>query len=129
MPESTEALRHHLVDLELTFRRQQPGADQSEVAALLRDDFFEYGSSGGTIDKRMVLEYLGDDVVDMTSGDFKLDLLAEDVALLTYRSIKRFGSSAAPAYANRSSIWTRTDGKWQMFFHQGTPTKPFDFAA
>ena len=129
MPASTEVLRQQLIDLELLFQRQAPGSEQSAAAQLLRDDFFEFGSSGGVISKEMVIEYLGNEVVDMTSGDFKLDLLADGVALLTYRSVKRFGPSAAPAYANRSSIWTRTNGRWQMFFHQGTPTKRFDFGA
>jgi hypothetical protein len=75
----------------------------------------------------MVIEYLADEKIDMTSGNFRLDLLADGVALLTYRSIKRFESPTPPLYSNRSSIWTRVAGQWQMFFHQGTPTKPFEF--
>ena len=125
MTESAHLLRE-LVALELAFQRQQPGSDQSHVGCLLREDFFEFGSSGGVIDKQMVVEYPGAETIDMTSYDFKLDVLADGVALLTYRSISRFGSIRPAVYANRSSIWKRTNGQWQMFFHQGTPTKPFD---
>ena len=122
----TTALLRELVALELTFQRQQPGTDQPDVGRLLRDDFFEFGSSGGVIDKQMVVEYLGGEMIDMTSCDFKLDVLADGVALLAYRSVSRFGAIRPTMYANRSSIWTRTNGQWQMFFHQGTPTKPFE---
>ncbi|MBL0122792.1 MAG: DUF4440 domain-containing protein [Betaproteobacteria bacterium] len=93
----------------------------------LRDDFFEFGSSGGIINKEMVLAYLGAETIDMTSVDFTLHVLADGVALLTYRSLKRFGGAKPLLYSNRSSIWTCTNGDWQMFFHQGTPAISFEF--
>lgn len=122
-------LHEELIELELALQRQQLDAGDADVQRLLRDDFFEFGSSGGKINKQMVVEYLSAEKIDMTSGDFKLDVLADGVALLTYRSVKRFGPSMPPLYSNRSSIWTLTGGQWQMFFHQGTPTKPFEFSS
>ncbi len=127
MAQTSDTLRDELIKLELALQEQQPAAPESADNRLLRDDFFEFGSSGGTINKQMVIEYLADEKIDMTSGDFRLDLLADGVALLTYRSIKRFESPTPPLYSNRSSIWTCVAGQWQMFFHQGTPTKPFEF--
>lgn len=93
----------------------------------LRDDFFEFRRSGGVINKEMVLAYLGAETIDMTSVDFTLHVLADGVALLTYRSLKRFGGAKPPLYSNRSSIWTCTNGDWQMSFHQGTPAISFEF--
>ncbi|MEO8385870.1 MAG: DUF4440 domain-containing protein [Betaproteobacteria bacterium] len=124
----TIVLLEELVRLELALQQQRSVDDALGAQHLLRDDFFEFGSSGGLIDKQMVIDYLSTEVVDMTSGDFRLDVLAEGVALLTYRSVKRFGSARPPMYSNRSSLWTRANGHWVMFFHQGTPTKPFEFS-
>ncbi len=122
-------LRDEIIKLELAFQRQPPNMTQADVHQLLREDFFEFGSSGGIINKQMVVNYLATETIDMTSGDFNLHLLADGVALLTYRSVKRFGSTAPPLYSNRSSIWTCVSGHWQMFFHQGTPTKPFEISS
>jgi hypothetical protein len=50
----------------------------------------------------------------------KILWLAPEVALVTYRSQKtRPGGTTQRA--NRSSIWKKMDGRWQMIFHQGTP--------
>ena len=128
MSNTVTRLREELVRLELSIQQQPPGDEALVAQHLLRDDFFEFGSSGRIIDKQMVVEYLTTDVVDMASGDFRLDVLADGVALLTYRSVKRFGATLPPLYSNRSSIWLHTNGRWTMFFHQGTPTKAFEFS-
>ena len=49
--------------------------------------------------------------------DFAVDLVADDVALVTYRM-------TTPIPSNRSSLWLRRDGRWVMRFHQGTRTAP-----
>lgn len=53
----------------------------------------------------------------MTLTDFKVKLLASDVALTTYRVIKHKDMK----YSLRSSIWKLKEDTWQMVFHQGTP--------
>jgi hypothetical protein len=45
--------------------------------------------------------------------DFAVEALAPDVALATYRI-------GEPRPSNRSTIWVRRDGRWQVRFHQGT---------
>ena len=47
-------------------------------------------------------------------------LLAEDIALLIYRSTRTTTLQAATR-ALRSSLWVHRDNRWQMIFHQGTP--------
>ncbi len=49
---------------------------------------------------------------------FEIHPLAEDVVMTTYR-VK---DDTRMQITLRSSIWKRIDGRWQMFFHQGTPT-------
>ncbi|MCT8140304.1 DUF4440 domain-containing protein [Anaerobacillus sp. CMMVII] len=95
-----------------------------ELNEYLADDFFEFGSSGNIFDKKAQLDAVRDDKavtnsIRYTVTDFNIKLLASDVVLATYRSLRHNDSKLVL----RSSIWKNIDGKWQMIFHQGTPTK------
>ncbi|WNL45737.1 DUF4440 domain-containing protein [Dyella sp. BiH032] len=95
--------------------RKSPRVDQ-----LLAEDFMEFGRSGRVFSKTDIVVALRDEAsVAMTATDFRLRMLAPDVALLTYRSCRQ----TEPAlHALRSSIWRREGGQWRLAFHQGTPT-------
>jgi hypothetical protein len=54
--------------------------------------------------------------------DFQIKQLAADVVLATYKVVKHGETREAKKYSLRSSIWKINDDKWQMVFHQGTPT-------
>ena len=85
----------------------------------LHPAFVEFGRSGR--------RYSRAEVMAIPPGTFTAELseidvadIGEGVALLTYRSA--FDAPGAPVeFANRSSIWVRTDGVWRLRFHQGTP--------
>jgi hypothetical protein len=93
------------------------------VGYLLADDFIEFGSSGGVFNKRQIIEALQQEAPDsayrVQLTDFTVRQLASDAMLVTYRATSedRGGSRL------RSSIWKLIDGRWQMLFHQGTPSK------
>lgn len=55
----------------------------------------------------------------MTLYDFEINPLSEDVVLTTFR-VK---DDTRMQDTLRSSIWKFRDGRWQMFFHQGTLIK------
>lgn len=55
----------------------------------------------------------------MTLTDFEIYPLSEDTVLTTYR-VK---DETRMLNTLRSSIWKFIEGRWQMFFHQGTLTK------
>lgn len=88
------------------------------LADILADNFFEIGSSGRFIyrDECLVDEGIGEWEVVMT--DFKVHPLSEDIVLTTYH-IK---NKTLVRNTLRSSIWKRIDDRWQMVFHQGTPS-------
>jgi hypothetical protein len=89
-------------------------ADPVRVGDLLRDDFIEFGSSGireGGVDR----DALGEEHARVVIRGFSVRELAEETALVTYRSVGQSGIEA-----RRSSVWVRTDGDWQLVFHQGT---------
>ena len=99
-------------------------ADQ--VGVLLADDFVEFGSSGGVFNKQQVIEALEqegppDPTIRLSLVDFIARRLASDVILVTYRTIQEDGPERRQSKL-RSSIWKLIEGRWQMVFHQGTPS-------
>lgn len=100
----------------------------ARVAALLTDDFREFGSSGRIFTKAEIIAELGDEPpVSISMRDFELTLLTEELALVTYRSTKvQHGvlvgveAGVVPTESLRSSLWRKGADGWQMVFHQGT---------
>lgn len=106
-------------------RLLQPEVRRSAEALgeLLADEFVEFGSSGRVYSKRDAIEGLAHArTIRITLSDFKATLLAPGVALATYRAVKHDEPRAAMKHSLRSSIWKLLDGRWQVIFHQGTPT-------
>lgn len=119
MNPSGDALENHLRALEEDLL--QPDVRKSaRVAELLADEFIEFGSSGRTFDKRKIIATLLDETpVQVTLSEFRLQLLADNIALVTYRTHRH---TAPPVFALRSSIWKLANGQWRVIFHQGTLT-------
>jgi hypothetical protein len=74
-------------------------ASADQVAALIAEDFVEFGSSGGVYDKAQVVtalpeEHLEGPPVERAAHDFRVRMLAEGVALVTYRSVRRHPDGA-----------------------------------
>lgn len=91
----------------------------AELEKLLADDFFEFGSSGNVWYKKDCVGEGGLSIRKMTLYDFEINPLSEDVVLMTFR-VK---DDTRMQDTLRSSIWKFRDGRWQMFFHQGTIIK------
>jgi len=89
---------------------------------LLADDFVEFGRSGRVYDKHRVLEELPHQPpARIAIADFHVRQLADDLALVTYRTHVEGAPASEARHAVRSSIWRRAGSAWQMIFHQGTP--------
>ena len=102
-----------LFELETSLHKKEIRNSPAAVAALLADDFTEFGSSGRVYDKPAIIELLRNEPVDqkVTVENFVVRDLSPTVALVTYLSSKS---------TLRSSIWRLSDSRWQMIFHQGT---------
>ncbi len=100
-------------------------ASPEAVAELLADDFVEFARSGGIYDRDQTIAALAGEGPGgvRKAFDFKVSLLGEGVALLTYRSIRQLTADREEQHALRSSIWMRVGGRWRMRFHQGTPLR------
>jgi hypothetical protein len=116
MPNSIE---QHLQELELCLL--QPNVRKSaRVEELLADEFVEIGSGGKAHTRQEILSALqAEPTTQWTAAEFKVRLFAPNVALVTFRAHRH---SEPPVHSLRSSIWKETNGRWQMFFHQGTLT-------
>jgi hypothetical protein len=104
-------------------RLLQPDVRKSpqELDRLLADEFVEFASDGRPYDKRQVIEALQHEGAFRRSLiDFHLRLLANDVALATFRAIREDTHSGEIVSSLRSSIWRRGANEWQVVFHQGT---------
>ena len=96
-------------------------ASREKLAALLADDFVEFGSSGKVFDKRKVIAALTREPSAKPSlSKFAVKMLADNIALVTYRATRSAAPSRRPVQSLRCSIWRLRDGDWQMVFHQGT---------
>lgn len=115
---SEPSLKEHLRLLEEMLLRPEIRTSREELTKLLSDDFFEFGSSGNVWRKKDGISEHGIGVVKMTLSDFEIHPLSDDTVLTTYRIF----NEVKMEHTLRSSIWKFRDGRWQMFFHQGTKT-------
>lgn len=110
-------LREHLLELEEYHQKPEVRRNPRELLAnLLTDDFFEIGSSGKFIYRDDCLVPGGIGEWDLSMSDFEIYPLSEDVVLTTYHVENR----TRGRNVLRSSIWKFIDGRWRLYFHQGT---------
>src|SRR4030095_8580851 len=111
------SLKERLYELENRLLTPEIRSSSVELAKLLADDFFEFGSSGKVWRKSDGISEDGIGIVNMTLDHFEIYPLSDDTVLTTYRIFNHIKEQ----YSLRSSIWRCHNGSWQMFFHQGTP--------
>lgn len=110
-------LKEHLKELEKSHTSLEVRKSREKLNKILADDFFEIGSSGYMFDKKECLES-GVILTEMTLHHYEIYPLASDVVLSTYF----INDKTRKRNTLRSSIWKLIDGRWQLFFHQGTIT-------
>ena len=116
-----QATRAELERLELILMDPSVRCDQERVAALLTDDFQEFGSSGQVWTREATLEMLATETYTPPLVEaFACATLGDGAALVTYRAMGKNTATGEATVTLRSSIWTRFSGSWKMRFHQGT---------
>lgn len=95
-------------------------ADRAFVAATMAPDFLELGRSARRYSRDDILSGMDQQPGVLTRlHHLEARDLTADVTLCTYVSEVRYDRGTG--WANRSSIWDRSAGGWQLRFHQGTP--------
>lgn len=120
-------LLEHLRGLEAELHHPGVRCSRSRLQQLLHPGFHEVGRSGRPYTRDTVIDFLAAQAEppQVVASDYAVTLLADDCALLTYRSAHR-SPDGLGEHAFRSSVWRRTGEGWQLYYHQGTPTTPAD---
>ncbi len=113
--------------LEESLHRPEIRRSREALEDLLADRFGEFGASGTVYRRDVMIGLLlqEDDSADndeLHSDDYALTPISADAALLTYRTWCR-QADGSERHVLRSSIWKHDGRRWQMLFHQGTPTR------
>ncbi|HEU5140715.1 MAG TPA: nuclear transport factor 2 family protein [Bacillales bacterium] len=116
------SIKEQLYELELRHLQPEVRKSSEALAELLADDFIEFGSSGRVFTKQEIIEGLANSgSPQLVLKNFEVKLLTPGVALTRYR-VERHQSEGQLLCSLRSAVWKLIEGRWQMVFHQGTPT-------
>lgn len=115
----------HLRELEQSLLNPAVRRNRTRLLALLAEDFLEFGSSGRAWTRRTIIDLLAKETafVPPEIEEFNCAMLAPELALVTYRTVRTDEKSGERLVSLRSSIWTCATGEWKMRFHQGTRTQ------
>jgi hypothetical protein len=119
-------MKHLLAELRaLESELHHPGAacTRERLEQLLHPDFHEVARSGRRYTRQIVIDYLvaRTRIPPVATNAHRLQMLAPDWALLSYRSEEIANDGTRLNAALRASLWTRTPAGWQLFYHHGTP--------
>ena len=97
--------------------------DAAYMEGVLAPGFFEFTRSGRKLSCEEVIALpLGDFATRTPLPEFAVRMIADDVALVTYKSEVRFAREVH--VSNRASLWRRyPDAGWRLEFHQDTPAE------
>lgn len=118
-------IRVHILQLEKELLKSEIRKSSQKISEILCKDYIEYCSSGAEYHYKKGDTFQREDddsILNWEILDFKVEKLSKDCILARYKAIKHNGVSEGKKYSLRSSIWKYCDGKWKMFFHQGTLT-------
>ena len=119
------SLTARLRELEQSLLDPAVRRNRARLLALLAEDFLEFGSSGRVWTRKTIIDLLAKETafVPPQIEEFRCAMLAPELALVTYRTVRTDEKSSERLASLRSSIWTFSTGEWKMRFHQGTRTQ------
>ena len=120
--EEGKTTAHLLYDLETNLHKKEIRSSPQSLAALLADDFTEFGSSGRIFTKSAIIAALKNEAVDQPARveNFQVRDLSPEIALVTYVASRLATDGSTSGRSLRSSLWKREGDEWRMIFHQGT---------
>jgi hypothetical protein len=121
----TEEDKSALLKMEKEFLTPEFRANPEAAAEIFDEDFVEFGQSGRRYDKAGIIADLRAESFKgiRTISQFAARPLAPGLVLVTYVITVQALGADRTSQSLRSSIWRKSQGQWQIVFHQGTPTK------
>lgn len=120
----TQALVVELARLEAELHRPAVRSDGEKVNRLLHAEFEEIGRSGNVHSRQATLAALKTEARpdEIAADGYAATEIGPGIVLLTYRSACRQQDGSLARHTLRSSLWVFAAGRWQLRYHQGTPT-------
>lgn len=115
--------------LEKALHQYDVRSNKKRVDELIHHDFLEIGRGGSTYNKAEIMQCLLTEQrpdYEVCSQEYEFTQLAEDVIQVVYQSANINSDGCLSFFAWRTSIWEKVGDKWQVRFHQGTPTAAFE---
>ncbi|KSV88603.1 DUF4440 domain-containing protein [Sinorhizobium sp. GL28] len=114
-----DAILSELAAREPIFHQREFGTSREDLLKMTADDFWEIGASGKIYGRDFVIEnllerYKTPEPDDWSCTDFSIRQLAENLYQLNYVL------QQPDRRTRRTTLWRKTDGAWQIVFHQGT---------
>jgi hypothetical protein len=110
-----------LLELEQKLALAGQALSAEEAAELIADDFFEFGASGKVWRKSDIVAAIATwPAIERVVKNFVVTELGPSTCLVTYESSSSSHDLGDRSRSLRSSIWRRSNGRWQIMFHQGT---------
>lgn len=107
-----------LRDLEESLWCDETRYDRTDMGVVLAPGLVEFGMSGRRYDRDAIIDSEPGPIgARLPLQDFTVVFVRPDLALVTYVSEDE---ADGPRRANRTSLWDRAGGHWQLLFHQGT---------
>ena len=118
-----------LRNLEVALHKFEVRTDRSKLETLLHDSFIEIGYSGKTYTYKSILNMLSNEEPSefiIWSQDYEYIELTPNLIQLIYKQARMDKDGVLSRYAKRTSIWSKNKDRWQMKYHQATPTEAFE---
>lgn len=110
-----------LLRLELTLLDPDVRSTRTAVAAMLDDEFCEFGASGVVFNKQQILDALASEPPrEFVLNNFHIVALRGDIAVVSYRATRYDLLAREKSDSLRSSTWIRHGDDWKLLFHHGT---------
>ena len=118
-------LKALVMNLECELLSPQVRRSDKRLGELLAHEFVEFGASGRIYDKRSIIDSLvqTESTESFTVDNFRMVTSSDEMAFVTYSCTARSATGDIVRKSNRSSLWKLADGRWQIYFHQGTRTE------
>lgn len=116
----TDADVEELRALEESLWRSETRFDRDLMESTFADDFYEIGRSGRVHSREDCLGIAQQPIeIVLPLPDFGVRSISRDVVQVTYSSLVTYDGILQKG--RRSSIWSKSGGRWRLRFHQGTP--------
>ncbi|MCG6201649.1 DUF4440 domain-containing protein [Psychromonas antarctica] len=118
-----------IIEQEMALHQVWFRTNKSVVERLLHPEFREVEESGRSYNFHEIVSFMESEKHSedrVHSQDYELINLESSSILLLYKSALLKPTGEYSSFAKRSSIWVKSDGRWQMKYHQGTNCEAFE---